>query len=81
MSQDGNVDISFTTNMQTTVYFGHDTRHSLNIDSGWTDTGQEIQTSGPSTMRLYAKTFPAGTITIDSSWDGGYDCWTIFITS
>jgi hypothetical protein len=58
--------VTFTINQQATVYVGMDTRAGRPswLDATWTDTGTTESGTGPVTYELFAKTFPAGTVSL-----------------
>ena len=82
----GNPTVSFTINQSATVYVALDTRLALPswIDSSWSNTGQTLtdnQAAGHNTFVLYAKTFPAGTVSLGPNDNGStnVNMYSIFV--
>ena len=71
----GNPTVSFTINQSATVYVAVDTRLAPPswIDSSWMNTGlvlTDSQAAGHNSFVLYAKTFPAGTVSLGPNDNG-----------
>jgi len=71
----GNPLVTFTISQQATVYVGIDTRLTPPswIDASWTTTGLTLtnnEAAGYNTYALYAKTFPAGSVSLGPNDNG-----------
>lgn len=78
----GNSFLSFSVNQPVTVYVGHDNR--VNPKPSWlnsfTATGTSLVTTD-TTLNLYSKSFPAGTITLGGNQGAGKSMYSVIVTS
>jgi hypothetical protein len=73
--------LSFDVDQPVNVYVAHDSRITIKPDwlSTFINTGQDLKFSGHTDpFRLYAKSFPAGTITLGGN-TGGYSMYSVII--
>ncbi len=75
--------LSFVVNQSVTVFIGHDTRIASKPAwlSTWSDTGAQLTTTD-TTLRLFSKNFPAGTVTLGGNGgDSGGSMYTVLVTA
>jgi len=78
----GSTFLTFDVNQSVTVYVGYDTRIPTKPAwlSTWTDTGDDVVTND-TTLRLFSKSFPAGTITLGGNEGSAYSMYIVLVDS
>ncbi|MFQ5963711.1 MAG: DUF5060 domain-containing protein [Candidatus Scalinduaceae bacterium] len=79
-SSTGTSFLTFDVNQNVTVYVGHDNRITTKPSwlAGFTDTGEDIVTTDTA-LRLFAKDFPAGAVTLGGNQGSGNSMYTVVI--
>lgn len=77
----GSAFVTFEVSEPVTVYVAHDVRITAKPAwlSGWTATGDALQTTAPDTLALYRKDFPAGTVTLGGNQGDGFSMYTVLL--
>jgi len=75
--------LSFDVNQDVTVYVAHDAR--IENKPAWllsfTDTGDGLVNTDTTTLRIYARDFPAGTVTLGGNEGSWYSMYVVIVSS